>query len=613
MSKEKPGVIRRLFAGIGMFFTALRLLINTALVLIVLVVLVNIFGQQTKPLPASAALTLIPSGTLVEQRSYTDPLTQLMEQRSPQDAETPVRDLVEAIDRAASDQRITALVLYLDYLQSGGISKLEEVGAAITRFKQSGKPVVAVADSYTQEQYYLASYADEIHLNPMGGVMITGFGYYGTYLKSAADKLKIRFHVFRAGEFKSAVEPFTRDDMSPAARQNTATWLNELWQAYHQQVESARGLQPGAIDNYVSTMHQRLAPLGGDLGRLAVDSGLVDRLSTRPEMARRLATLAGEDEHGYLSIDHKTYLAHQHLTSRDTGGPAVGVIVASGNILDGDQPEGSIGGDTLAALLQTAREDRQLKALVIRVDSPGGSAFASEVIRNELEETRKVMPVLISMGSLAASGGYWIAAGADEIWAMPTTLTGSIGVFGIVPTFEDSLASLGIHSDGVGSTRLADINHFDRPLSEEAGAIIQLSVDNIYSRFLNLVAEGRHTTPQAVEAVASGRIWTGRQAMEIGLVDSLGTYNDAINAAGLRVGLDKWQVKYIERPLSFQEQLLKQLAGSAVQARQWLAPWSALPPPLAKRAAELAAQLDALAGMNDPRGLYLQCFGCAQP
>lgn len=615
MSKDKPGFIRRFFGLIGKLFTALRWFINGVFALILLVVLVNLFGQQTKPLPPKAALTLTPAGVLVEQRSYTDPLTQMLEQSAAVDAETPVRDLVEAIDGGARDPRITALVLHLDYLRGGGISKLEEVGAAITRFKQSGKPVVAVADSYSQDQYYLASYADEIHLNPMGGVMITGYGYYGTYLKSATEKLKIQINVFRAGQFKSAVEPFTRDDMSPESRENTRAWLTELWQAYTRQVEDARQLAPGALDDYVNGMHQRLAATGGDLGHLALETGLVDHLSTRPALGRRLAALAGEDDDGYLHIDHKTYLSHLRLPGLGRGGDgdAIGVIVAAGTILDGDQPEGTIGGDTLAKLLQTARKDKQLKALVLRVDSPGGSAFASEVIRNEIAETRKVMPVIISMGSLAASGGYWISAGADEIWAMPTTLTGSIGVFGIVPTFDQSLKSLGIHSDGVGSTRLADIHQLDRPLSDEARLILQLGVDNIYQRFLALVAEGRGTTPEAVADVAGGRIWTGRQALDRGLVDGLGTFADAVNAAGLRAGLTRWEVKYIERPLSFQEQLLKQLAGSAVEVRRGLSPGAGLPPFMAQGMENLARRILAVARLNDPQGIYLHCFGCDQP
>ncbi len=615
MSKEKPGILRRALGAIGKFFTVVRWLINTVFLLVVVVLLVNLFGQSAKPLPPQAALTLIPSGRLVEQRSYTDPLTQLLQQSSAHDAETPVRDLVEAIDSAAGDPRITSLVLELNHLVSGGISKLEEVGAALTRFRQSGKPVVAVSDNYTQEQYYLASFADEIHLNPMGGVLLTGYGYYGTYLKSAADKLRINFHVFRAGDYKSAVEPFTRDDMSEETRENTREWLDELWGAYTHQVEMARGLKRGAIDRYIDSFRERLTPLGGDLAQLALDSGLVDSLSSRPQINRRLAELAGRDEDGYLGISHKTYLTHLRLPRLDRSAERkadqIGLIVASGTILDGDHPDGSIGGDTLAALLERARKDDSLRALVLRIDSPGGSAFASEVIRNQLLETRQTLPVIVSMGSLAASGGYWIAADAHEIWAMPTTLTGSIGVYGIVPTFEDSLAALGIHSDGVGTTPLSGVGRLDRPLGEDGEALIQLGVNHIYQRFITLVAEGRAMDPSQVEPIAGGRIWTGRQAHNLGLVDRLGTLDDAIASAAARAGLETWRVKPIQRPLGFQEQLLRQMAGSAVG---WLpdaltSRWS-LPAPLARLATELSATLGPL---HDRQGLYLQCFGCTQP
>lgn len=620
MNKEKPGLLRRVFTVIGKFFTAVRWLVNAILLLIMLAVLGSMFGQKTKPLPEQAALTLTPSGVLVEQRSYTDPLTQLLEQSTPYDAETPVRDLVEAIDHAANDDRITSLVLELNYLVNGSISKLEEVGAALARFKQSGKPVVAISDTYTQPQYYLASYADEIHLNPMGGVLLTGYAAYGTYLKSAADKLRINFHVFRAGDFKSAVEPFTRDSMSEEARENTREWLNELWTAYTHQVELARGLERGTIDRYIDSLHERLSPLGGDMAALALEASLVDQVSTRPQMMRRLVELAGQDEEGYLGIPHKDYLAHvRPLIDRDAIGSdgQIGLIIATGNIVDGDHPEGTIGGDTLVSLLEQARRDDSLKALVLRIDSPGGSAFASEVIREQLLETRKTLPVIVSMGSLAASGGYWIAASADEIWAMPTTLTGSIGVFGIFPTFERSLEALGIHSDGVTTTKLAGQGRVDRPLEAESEALIQLSIDHIYRRFVTLVAEGRNLAPDQVLPLAGGRIWTGRQAMNVGLVDGLGTLDDAIAAAAARAGLDSWQVKHIERPLSFQEQLLRQLSGGTVaKAFASLLPSGTatlLPPGLNPLISELSQSLALLQPLNARQGLYLQCFGCGQP
>jgi len=610
MSKEKPGIFRKAFALVGKVFSVLRWTINILVLLVVVGLLFSVLGTSVKPLPERAPLRLVPSGVLVEERSYSDPLALMMEQSSPHDAETPVRDLTRALARATSDPRITALILDLGHLRGGGIAKLSEVGAAIESFKSSGKPVIAVADSYTQEQYYLASFADEILVNPSGGVLITGFGYYGSFFKSAADKLKVNFHVFRAGEFKSAVEPFTRDDMSAEARANALQWVGELWSGYTRVVETNRGLKPGAIDALANDFATRLAAHRGDLASLALDARLVDALATRPAIAADFNQRFGADDDGFLHIHHKAYLAHLQLPQLDApakDSSAIGLIVASGTILDGEQLEGAIGGDSMSRLLQQARADKSLKALVIRIDSPGGSAFASEVIRREIQETQQRMPVLVSMGSLAASGGYWIAAGADEIWAQPETLTGSIGVFGIVPTFEDSLAALGVNSDGVGTTRLADFNHLDRPLSPESAQVIQLSIDNIYRQFLALVAEGRQTTPDAVDRVARGRIWTGRQAFDIGLVDKLGNLEQTVAAAAARAGLETWTLKPITRPLGFQEQLLKQLAeGGAGLAWQTLASGD----PLLSLATSLRRELAQLRRLNDPQGVYLQCFGC---
>jgi len=610
MSKEKPGIFRKAFALVGKVFSVLRWTINILVLLVVVGLLFSVLGTSVKPLPERAPLRLVPSGVLVEERSYSDPLALMMEQSSPHDAETPVRDLTRALARATSDPRITALILDLGHLRGGGIAKLSEVGAAIESFKSSGKPVIAVADSYTQEQYYLASFADEILVNPSGGVLITGFGYYGSFFKSAADKLKVNFHVFRAGEFKSAVEPFTRDDMSAEARANALQWVGELWSGYTRVVETNRGLKPGAIDALANDFATRLAAHRGDLASLALDARLVDALATRPAIAADFNQRFGADDDGFLHIHHKAYLAHLQLPQLDApakDSSAIGLIVASGTILDGEQLEGAIGGDSMSRLLQQARADKSLKALVIRIDSPGGSAFASEVIRREIQETQQRMPVLVSMGSLAASGGYWIAAGADEIWAQPETLTGSIGVFGIVPTFEDSLAALGVNSDGVGTTRLADFNHLDRPLSPESAQVIQLSIDNIYRQFLALVAEGRQTTPDAVDRVARGRIWTGRQAFDIGLVDKLGNLDQTVAAAAARAGLETWTLKPITRPLGFQEQLLKQLAeGGAGLAWQTLAGGD----PLLSLATSLRRELAQLRRLNDPQGVYLQCFGC---
>ncbi len=614
MSKEHPGFFRRLLSGIGSIFNALRWLVNMLFFLVFLGILVSFFSADVGPLPDSAPLELAISGVLVEERTYADPITQVMEQSAPYDSETPIRDLIEPLRKASSDPRITGVILNLNHLQGGGIAKLSEVGEAINDFKRSGKPVIAYADNYSQEQYFLASYADEIIVNAMGGVLFTGFGYYGSYLKEAAEKLKINVHVFKVGKFKSAVEPFTRNDMSDEARENTRDWIDSLWGQYTVAIERNRKLPAGTVNAYANDLPALLEKNHGDLGSLALDSRLVDQVLPRTQVTAKFQGLFGVDGSTYLSIPHKVYLSHLRLPTLDSDSDSennIGLIVASGTIVDGEQMEGGIGGDSLARLLQLAQEDKTLKALVIRVDSPGGSAFASDVIRQEIVNTQKLMPVIVSMGSLAASGGYWIAAGADEIWAQPATLTGSIGVFGIFPTFEESLAAMGIHNDGVGTTRLADLYHLDRPVSEDASKVIQLSVNNTYQQFLKLVADGRNSTPEAVNEIAGGRIWTGQQAKDNGLVDNLGNLDDAVAAAATRVGLQSWTVKPVARPLSFQEEFLKQMAEGAVSATASMFNLNQQKDsPLAKLAAILLAEGETISALNDPRGLYLQCFNC---
>jgi len=612
---EKPGLIRRFFGFIGKLARGIRVLINIIFVLVVVALVLSMFQEDVQPLPDSAALRIAPGGFLVEQKTYSDPLTQLMQQSSPADAETLVQDLVEAIDRAAIDPRITSLVLELDYLLGGGLTKLEYVGQALKRFRESGKPIIAVGDNYTQEQYYLASYADEIHLNPMGAVLITGYGSYHNYFKDALDKLRINVHVFRVGTYKDAIEPFTRNDMSPASREHNSAWLNALWAVFTHRVETQRNLPTDAINDYVNNLGAKLETHRGNAAELAVVSGLVDKLSTRPQMSERLRELAGvNDEGGYQGIDMKRYLNHsrrsQALATQLPSGK-IGLIVAKGMILDGEQPAGTVGGDSLAKLLQQARRNDQLKALVLRIDSPGGSAFASEVIRQEVIATRKAgLPVIVSMGTVAASGGYWIAMGANEVWASPTTITGSIGVFGVVPTFEESLAALGVSSDGIGTTELADLYQLDRPMSDQAAQVIQSGVNHIYDYFLELVAEARGSTPEQVHQVAQGRVWTGVKAQELGLVDQLGDLQQAIQAAAKVAGLDQYEVEEISKPLNFREQLLQELAGG--QAGAWLAmlPRSWTPQGWLASVYDLGRKLEPLNHFNDPRGMYLECFEC---
>ncbi len=617
---DKPGLIRRFFGAlfrfVGRLAHGIRVLFNLLFVLIVVALIVSMFQKDVQPLPESAALRIAPGGFLVEQKTYTDPLTQLMQQSGPADAETLVQDLIEAINRGATDPRVNSLVLELDYLLGGGLTKLEDVGQALKDFRSSGKPIIAVGDNFTQEQYYLASYADEIHLNPMGAVLITGFGSYHSYFKDALAKLRVNVNVFRVGTYKDAIEPFTRTDMSPASREHNSAWLNALWSVYTNRVESQRNLPTDAINDYVNNLGAKLADHQGNTAELAVATGLVDKLSTRPQMADRLRQLAGVDEDGnYQGIDMKRYLSHTRRAEAlepTSVGDKIGIIVAKGMILDGEQPAGTVGGDSLAQRFQQARKDDQLKALVLRIDSPGGSAFASEVIRQELLATRKAgLPVIVSMGTVAASGGYWIAMGANEVWASPTTITGSIGVFGVIPTFEESLAALGISNDGIGTTELADLYQLDRPMSEQAKQVVQSGVNHIYDHFLSLVADARGTSPQAIHEVAQGRVWTGEKARELGLVDELGNLQSAIEAAARVAGLEQYEVEEIRKPLDFREQLLQELANGQVAGWIALRSQSWMPESWLAGLYNLGNTLQPLGRLNDPRGMYLQCFECA--
>lgn len=623
---KKRGIVSRLFSLLGRIGRFVRSAINLLFLLFFLVIIGSLFTSNIKPLPAKAFLQVAPSGLLVEQLSYSDPLSQLLEQSAPHPAETLLPDLVEAIDKAAKDPRITGLSLELNFLAGGGLTKLNILGQALSRFKESGKPVIATASNYSQEQYYLASFADEIHLNPMGMVLLTGYGAYHSYFKDGADKLGINFHVFKVGEYKDAVEPFIRNDMSESSKRHTRAWLEELWRSFAARVESNRQLPTGAIDRYINNMDKQLALAGGDLSKLALDAQLVDHISTRPAMLKRLQSLAGvdpDDKHAYVAINTGEYLFHGQLKpdTEETPQAQIGIIVAKGTIYDGEQLEGNIGSATLSKLLQRSRDDEDIEALVIRVDSPGGSAFGSDIIRQEIELTRAAgIPVVISMGSMAASGGYWIAANADQVLAAPTTLTGSIGVFGLIPTFENTFNKLGVHSDGVGTSALAGIHRLDRPMSPQASRIVQLNVENIYQRFLNLVAEGRELSREQVADLAEGRVWTGAQAHRLGLVDELGDLKDAVAAAAAVANLDAYDTKVIERKLNFQEQLLRQLGRRVAPMTRWLAglysPTSAsgvLAEParaIEDQARWLAEKLGLLGRTSDPAGIYLECIEC---
>lgn len=621
METKRPGLFKRVVLFVWNLLNGLRLLIlNLFFLVIVVLIVAVIFTEEKITVPSGGALIVSPSGTLVDQLSYADPFSSLIAGNDAP-AETLLSDVIKAIDTAASDDRIKLMVLETDALEHSGISKTEELSAAIQRFREHKKAVIAVGDSFNQDQYLLATAADKIFMNPMGQVLLQGFGVYTNYFKQALDKLQVSVHVFRVGTYKSAVEPFMRDDMSPEVKQNHLIWLQSLWQQYKEQIVARRHLTPEKIDDYINKIDEVFASEQGDAGKAAVVWHLIDEVKTRDAINDWLVEQVGADEQGdFRGVDFRDYLAaNKHL---HVGGEhdAIGVIVASGVILDGEQRAGQVGGDTLAELIRQARDDEHVKAVVLRVDSEGGSAFAAEIIRQELLSLQEAgKPLVVSMGSIAASGGYWIAANADEVWATPGTITGSIGIFGAFPTVEKSLDVLGVHTDGVGTTAMAGAMRIDRPLNAVTARAIQSNIDNGYRRFLDVVADGRDMEVADVDKIAQGQVWSGKGAQEIGLVDNLGGLNDAIKAAAERAQLKQYEVRDIEAPLSVPEAFVQKLSGAMTffrplvangfkpQLSHWFsgsAIWSPLRP--------LLFELRTLSQFNDPKAMYVYCATCAR-
>jgi protease-4 len=520
--------------------------------------------------------------------------------------------VLDAIDYARDDPAINSLVMDLDQLLAVGLSKTQEIVRALEGFRTSGKAVVAVGDYYTQDQYLLASQADTVIVHPLGVVALEGFGAYHNYFSEALERVSVNVHVFRAGEHKSVAEPLLRDDMSPAEKEITGRWLGDLWRQYTAAVESRRGLSSGTLNDYVNSFDERLAAQRGDAARTALRAGLVDKVLGRNQANEYLAELVGAtDEAGrFEAVPFEYYVSRKRPGSRArVKGDRVAVITARGDILPGEQPAGAIGGDSLAALIRDTAGRKGVKAIVLRVDSGGGSVFASEVIRQQLLAARgRGIPVVASMGAVAASGGYYIAAEADEIWATPATITGSIGVFAAFPTFEELLQRIGVNTDGVGTTELAGALRLDRSLHPELAAAMTSSVEFIYREFLEIVAGGRGMTPEEVDALAQGRVWSATDALENGLVDNLGSLDDAIASAAALAGMEKYGVEFVALPRTSRELLLQQLLNGLGGLPVWresaaAAALDSLLQPLGRAAAEIAS-------LQDPGHLYMRCLAC---
>ena len=567
----------------------LRKVLHLIVLLVIFGLVIGLLSPSIPVVPQQAALVLSPRGALVEQLSG-DPFQRAIAEAYGQgSAETLLRDLTDAVRAAQKDDRIKVLVLDLGGMFGGGVTKMEELSAAIREFKTSGKKVIAIGEAYDQSQYYVAANADEIYLDPQGVILIEGYGYYRTFLKGAIDKLGVEINIFRAGTFKTATEQYSRSDMSSEDKEQSLVWLNSIWTQYQDAVTKARGLEADAIEKYANEFASALRSRQGDRAAVALERGLITEIKSRHEVEEMLKELVGEDkkDHSFHRVQHWDYLQVMRPPKLHRG-DRVGVVVASGEILDGDHPPGTIGSDSAVRLLRQARYDDAIKAVVLRIDSPGGSMLASEIIRREIDALRTAgKPVVASMSSMAASGGYYIAMDADEIWASPTTLTGSIGVWAVLPTFEDTLGKIGITTDGIGTTELSGALNLGRSLTPPARDILQASVENAYSTFIGHVAAARKKPIDEVDAIAQGRVWAGNDAATHGLVDKLGSFREALDAAAARASLgDDYRVEYIEPSLGWRQALASQSQVLAARittallpeqsmlmsARKWLSP-----------------------------------------
>ncbi|EBS5630151.1 signal peptide peptidase SppA [Salmonella enterica subsp. enterica] len=561
---------------------------------------------------ARGALLLDISGVIVDKPSTNHRLgalgRQLFGASSDRLQENSLFDIVNAIRQAKDDRNITGIVLDLKNFTGADQPSMRYIGKALREFRDSGKPIFAVGENYSKGQYYLASFANKIWLSPQGQVDLHGFATNGLYYKTLLDKLKVSTHVFRVGTYKSAVEPFIRDDMSPAAREADNRWIGELWQNYLHTVSANRQISPQQLFPGAQAIIDGLTSVGGDTAKYALDHKLVDALASSADVEKALTKQFGwsKTENNYRAI---SYYDYSLKTPADTGG-TIAVIFANGAIMDGEETPGNVGGDTTASQIRDARLDPKVKAIVLRVNSPGGSVNASEVIRAELAAARAAgKPVVVSMGGMAASGGYWISTPANYIVASPSTLTGSIGIFGVINTVENSLSSIGVHSDGVSTSPLADIS-MTKALSPEVQQMMQLSIEYGYKRFITLVADARKRTPEQIDKIAQGHVWTGEDAKANGLVDSLGDFDDAVAKAAELAKLKQWHLDYYQDEPTVLDMVMDSMTGS-VRAMLPEAIQAMLPAPLVSAANTVKAEGDKLAAFNDPQNRYAFCLTCA--
>ncbi len=606
-SPKKRGIITGFFLFLWRALKAFNIILFGFIgALIIGSLLFAALSQGGAKIPGGGALVLNPSGTLVEQKNAVGAAATLL-QGDDLPQQTLVKDLVDALMLAKNDDRIELVVLELGKLGHGLLPKLERVSAAIVDFKSSGKKIIAVADNYSQSGLYLAAHADEVLLNPEGIAVVEGFAMYSPFFKSFLDKHDVTINLFKVGKYKSVADPFFRDNMSSEDKQARLGILEPWWESYTSSIEMIRGMPAGSINEMLSNANEKIQSANGNLAQLSMDMGLVDKLVTDSERRDYLIALAGEDSENksYRNIEYKDYLRAARLPEPDKAGK-VAVITAVGNIVNGHAPAGEIGGQSLTELIRNARLNDDVEAIVLRIDSGGGSKSASEKIRSELLEAQKSgIPVVASMGSVAASGGYWIAASADEIWATPNTITGSIGIFGLMPSFEKTLANYGVYTDGVATTPLAGGASAIRGITPEYRDVLQTIIEAGYQQFLTLVANERSMDVDAVHEIAQGRIWTGEKAHQLGLVDQLGDLDQAIAAAASLAKLEDYSVWHVEPELSFEDRILRKFAEALVPDLPKL-----MNHPMSRLASSIKKDLAMLERLNDPGHTYVICGNC---
>ena len=574
MNQSRRGPIARVFTGLWdtLNFTR-RLVFNLLfLLLVVLFIAMLLNGKRAGPLLGENTLVIAPEGRLVEQYS-ADPASRALDKALGRDSgEVQLRDVLRALDAAGEDDRIERVFLRVDRLEAGGFASLREVAAALARVRAAGKEVIAFGENFGQAQYLLAAQADEVYLDPMGGMLLEGLGRYRPYFREGLqDKLGVDVHLFKVGEYKSAAEPYVLDAASPEAKEADLFWMNDVWQRYLGDIARARGVGATQLAAGIEDLPAGIQAAGGDLARYALQQKLVDGLKTQEQVEDLLVERGAADadaEGGFRQVSLEDYVTHLGAAPAATDPrPQLAVVVAEGPITAGEQPPGTIGGESTAALLREARDDEKVRAVVLRVNWPGGEVFASEQIRREVVALKEAgKPVVVSMGDVAASGGYWISMNADRIYADPSTITGSIGIFGLFPTLPRALDKIGVHTDGVGTTRFAGAFDITRPLDPAVGEVVQAVIEKGYRDFTGKVAAARDRSMAQIDAVGRGRVWSGAQARERGLVDAFGGLTDAIAEAARRAELDEddYRLRYIEKPASPFERFLANFTQSRV-------------------------------------------------